>query len=87
MHELALIRDIIARLEAIAAENSARRISRIRLRVGALSHISPDAFREQFKMMAGGRSVLDGTTIEIYVADEMDEHAQDVLLESVDIEC
>ncbi|MEM4357083.1 MAG: hydrogenase/urease maturation nickel metallochaperone HypA [Candidatus Nitrosocaldus sp.] len=88
MHELALIKDIIARLEAIAIENNARRIRSIRLRFGALTHTPAEVFKEQFKIiaMAEGKSILDGTEIEIEVADEMDDNAQDVILESVELE-
>ncbi|MEO9364649.1 MULTISPECIES: hydrogenase/urease maturation nickel metallochaperone HypA [Candidatus Nitrosocaldus] len=88
MHELALIKDIITRLEAIAIENNARRIRSIRLRFGALTHTPAEIFKEQFRMMATaeGKSILDGTKIEIEVADEIDDDAQDVILESVELE-
>lgn len=86
MHELALIKDIIARLEVIAAENNAKRIRSIRLRFGALTHTPVEIFKEQFLMMSEGKDLLNNTTIEIEVADEMDDNAQDIILESVELE-
>lgn len=86
MHELALIRDIITRLESIALENDARRVRSIRLRFGALTHTPPELFKEQFKIMAKDKSILDGTVVEVEVMDEVDEHAHDVILESVELE-
>lgn len=86
MHELAFIKDIIARLEVIAAENNAKRIRSIRLRFGALTHTPVEIFKEQFMMMAEGKDILHGTSIEVEVADEIDDNAQSVILESVELE-
>ena len=48
MHERALMRDVLARVEQLAGEEGAVRVTRIDVRLGALSHFTPDHFREHF---------------------------------------
>lgn len=86
LHELSLIRDIIARLEDIAAENNARRIRGIRLRFGALTHTPPELFKEQLRMMVKDNELFYGMEIDVEVMDDIDDNAQDIILESVDLE-
>ncbi len=54
MHELSLIRNLLNKLEMIAIENDAKIVS-IKIRLGALAHISPEHFREHFVAMAKGK--------------------------------
>ncbi len=86
MHEIHLLKDLINKLERIAEENDANRVTKIKLRCGALSHISPEYLRYHFMNMTKGRELFNDTHIEIEVMEEIDDHAYDILLESVSLE-
>ncbi len=87
MHELSLIADLVRKIEAIAREHRATRITGVKVALGALSHISPEHFREHFVQAARG-TVAEGARLEIEVLTDMnDPRAQDVFLDSVEIEC
>ncbi len=61
MHELGITRNIVA----IVAENAGERIvSRVRLQIGKLSAIMPDAIQFCFDVCSKG-TVLEGATLEI----------------------
>jgi hydrogenase nickel incorporation protein HypA/HybF len=56
------------------------------VKLGALSHFSPDHFREHFEQASRG-TVAEGASLEIeLLTDISDPRAQDVIVESVDIE-
>lgn len=86
MHETGMVRDLVCRLEKIAKENHEGRVARARVWLGALSHMSPTHFREHFTEAARGTAMAN-----IALAIELSEdpghpRAQDVILESVDLE-
>jgi hydrogenase nickel incorporation protein HypA/HybF len=86
MHETALVRDIVHRIEDLARSAGARRVTRAKIWLGALSQISLEHFREHFVIEARD-SLAAGAVLEIAVSDDPhDPHAQDVRLESVDID-
>lgn len=86
MHEFSLIADLLNKIQTISAENNNGRILSVKVRLGALSHISPDHFREHF-CQATENTSLEGARLEIDVlTDETDPQAQEILLDSVDIE-
>ena len=61
MHELGLCEDIVAAVEQRAA---GRAVARVRVRVGGLHHVHPDAFEQSFAMAAAG-GVADGARAEL----------------------
>ncbi len=86
MHESSLMRGLLRTIEELAAREGASAVTAIRLRLGALSHFSPEHFREHFDRVAPG-SCAEGATLEITTSDDIDDpHAQDVLIESVEVE-
>lgn len=86
MHEASLMKTLMRRVEDLAREHGARRITRIAVKLGALSHFSPDHFREHFEQASRG-TVAEGASLEIeLLTDISDPRAQDVIVESVDIE-
>ena len=52
MHETALVRDIVWRIEDLARTTQARRVSGAKIWLGALSHLSAEHFREHFALEA-----------------------------------
>ena len=86
MHETALVRDVVRRIEDLARATGAHRVPSARIWLGALSHLSADHFREHFAIAAQG-SIAAGATLVIEVSDDPDDpHAQNVRLESVDLD-
>lgn len=86
MHEASLMKTLMRRVEDLAREHGARRITRIAVKLGALSHFSPDHFREHFEQASRG-TVAEGASLEIeLLTDISDPRAQDVIVESADIE-
>jgi hydrogenase nickel incorporation protein HypA/HybF len=78
VHEKHLTEDLVRELEAIAAAEGGR--------LGALSHFTPEHFREHFDGAAAG-TLAEGTAINAVLAtDPTAPDAQGVLLETVELE-
>jgi hydrogenase nickel incorporation protein HypA/HybF len=85
MHETALVRDVVHRIEDLARSTGSR-VTRAKVWLGALSHLSVEHFREHFAVEARD-TLAAGAALEIDVSsDPEDPHAQHVRLESVDLE-
>ena len=85
MHEKHLTEDLVRQLETLAAEEGAR-VSRIRVRLGALSHFTPEHFREHFDEAAAG-TLAEGAEVQAELdTDPTAPGAQSVLLETVELE-
>ena len=86
MHELSLLSDLMRKITSVAQEQHAEKVVSIRVKLGALCHLSPAHFREHFTHAASG-TVAEGTQLEIEVlTDQSDLNAQEIVLESVEIE-
>ena len=86
MHEHSLMTDLLRKIEGIGREQKARRILGVRIRLGALSHISPDHLNEHFVQAAAG-TMAEGARLDIVeIPDTSDPNAQEIILESIDIE-
>ncbi|MDR5697136.1 MAG: hydrogenase maturation nickel metallochaperone HypA [Armatimonadota bacterium] len=78
--------DLIRRVELAARRHGARRVTLVRLRLGALVQVSPDHLREHFAEAARG-TLAEGCGVEIEVLDDVGgQYAQDVVLDSIEIE-
>jgi hydrogenase nickel incorporation protein HypA/HybF len=78
--------DLVRRIEAAAAGEGGARVVRIRVRLGALSHFTPEHFREHFETASRG-TLAEGAEVEAELrTDPTEPEAQGVLLESVDLE-
>jgi hydrogenase nickel incorporation protein HypA/HybF len=86
MHETAIVRDIVRRITELAGAANARRVARANIWLGAFSHLTADHFREHFTVEAKG-TVAETAAIEIQVStDVTDPHAQQVRLDSLQID-
>ncbi|MGF1474858.1 MAG: hydrogenase/urease maturation nickel metallochaperone HypA [Geminicoccaceae bacterium] len=86
MHEASLMTGLIRRIEKIAEQERASRVTRVRVWCGALSHMSAAHCAEHFREAARG-TIAEGAALDVTVSDDItDRRAQDVMLESVDIE-
>ena len=61
MHETALVRDVVRRIEDLARATSAHRVTGAKVLLGALSHLSAGHFREHFTIEA--RDTLAGGAV------------------------
>ena len=85
MHEFSLIKDLLGKITAIAKENGSDKVIGVKVKLGAMAHISPDHFREHFDHEVAG-TVAEGARLEIEVLqDRFDRHAQEIILDSVEV--
>jgi hydrogenase nickel incorporation protein HypA/HybF len=86
MHERALMKDVMAKIEEVARADGAVRVTRVRVRLGALSHFTAAHFREHFDDASSG-TIAEGAVVDAVLADDLaDPRARDVVLESVEVE-
>ena len=86
MHETGLVRDLIRKVEALVRENGAARAKQVQVSIGALAHFSPEHFREHFVEESIG-SLCEGAQLCIRESQDMsDPSAQDILLDSLEVE-
>lgn len=86
MHELSLINNLLNKVNSIAQEQKAKRIVGVKVKLGSLSHISAEHFREHFYEGVAG-TAAEGARLDIETSSDVnDPHAQDILLQSVEME-
>ncbi len=86
MHEKAVMNDLMRKIETESSAEGGARVTRIRVRLGALSHFTEAHFREHFEDAARG-TVAEGAEIEAELrTDPTEPEAQGVVLESIDVE-
>jgi hydrogenase nickel incorporation protein HypA/HybF len=83
---MSLIHDLMRKIETIARDQNASKVASVTVRLGALAHISADHFREHFEEESKG-TIADGARLEVVtLTDENDPQAQDIILDSVEVE-
>jgi len=86
MHEIHLLKDILNKVDSIAAINSAKKVSRLTIWLGAFSHISAEHLMEHFVEESRGR-ICEGAKVDVDVSKDTEHpQAQEIVLQSVDIE-
>lgn len=85
MHEHSLMADLLRKIEQVATDNNAERVTRVRVWLGALSHITPEHFREHFEDGTRG-TVAEGAELEVETSDDATHpEAQRILLRNLDV--
>lgn len=85
MHEASLMKDLMRKLLDVAGRQKAERVVALKVRLGALSHMTPGHFAEHFEQAAAG-TMAEGAAIECEVeTDIQSPTAADVILESVEV--
>ena len=64
MHEMALAESVLAIVEQAARQHAASRVTGVRLEIGTLSQVEPDALRFCFEAVQRA-SIADGAPLEI----------------------
>ncbi len=86
MHEHSLVAGLIGKIESIALENGGKKVTGVRVRLGALSQMSGTHFRGHFLDAVHG-TLAEGAELEIEeMTDVAAPDAQHILLESVELE-
>ena len=82
---MSLLNDLMNKIQAIAETENVEHVTKVKLKLGALAHISSDHLREHFEE-AAVNTVAENANLEIITSD--DTHApdaQDIVLLSVDV--
>ncbi len=86
MHETALVRDVVGRINQLANAASVHRIVAAKVWLGALSHLSAKHFRDHFAIAAAGTPAA-AAALEIEISDDPhDPNAQHLRLESIELD-
>ena len=86
MHEGSLMRALMRRIDEVAAQAGATRVTAVRVRLGALANMSPEHFREHWEDAAAGSIAQDAVLTTELSTDPTDPNALDVTLVSIDVE-
>lgn len=86
MHEASLMANLMRRIDEVARAEGARRVVGISVWLGALSHMSSEHLAEHFEQVAAG-TIAEGARLDVAVSDDTDDaKAQEIVLESVEVE-
>jgi len=86
MHEASLMRDLMRKIDSLVKTEGAGKVTTVSVWLGALSHMSPEHFREHFEQ-ASKATVAEGASLDIETsADIQDPNAQHLLLRSIEVE-
>jgi len=86
MHESSLVRGLVRKVEEVAREAGAERVTGVSVRLGALSPLSPESLIEHFDHATIGTSLQGASMHVVSSNDETDPNALEVILESVEVE-
>jgi hydrogenase nickel incorporation protein HypA/HybF len=86
MHEHALMADIVHKIDQTALEGGGDRVTSVTVMLGALSHFTPDHFREHFLDATRG-TIAEGAEVLATLNEDISApHADGVILQSVEFE-
>ena len=86
MHEKALMDDLMRKILGSAEAEGGTRVTRVCVRLGALSHFTEAHFRGHFADASRG-TLAEGAAVEAQLGtDPTEPYAQGVVLESIDVE-
>ena len=86
MHEHGMVAGLLRQVGEVASAEGARKVVKVSVWLGALSHMSPAHFAEHFRREAAG-SLAANAELDCAVSDDIaDPRAESVLLQSVEVE-
>ena len=86
MHEFTHLKYIMEKLTQISEQEGGARIAVVRVTIGALTHVSPSYFQAHFERAASGTVAQGADLVVLENMDKDDPLAQEIVLNSVDIE-
>ena len=85
MHEFSIIKDLIHKIITIAREQKAKKVVGVTVKLGALSHISPDHFHEHFVHASQG-TIAEGARLNIIaMTNSTNPRSLEVVLENIEV--
>lgn len=85
MHEKGVVDHLIRKIIELAKRENARKVTKVSVILGALSHMSKEHFKEHFDVAALG-SIAQGAEIEAEECQDIDDpNAMVVILKSIDV--
>ncbi|HEV2350117.1 MAG TPA: hydrogenase maturation nickel metallochaperone HypA [Terriglobia bacterium] len=86
MHESSLMAGLMRQVDSIARSQKATKVVGVKVKLGALSHMSPEHFQEHFDVASRG-TLAEGAALSIEILPDLsDPHAQEILLDSIEVE-
>ncbi len=85
MHEQSLMNDLMHKILQLADDQRASKITKVSVKLGALSHMSKEHFKEHFDISARGTIAQDAEIDAEESQDIHDPNAQSILLKSIDV--
>jgi hydrogenase nickel incorporation protein HypA/HybF len=85
MHEQSLMNNLMNKILSLAEKEKATQVTKVSVKLGALSHMSPEHFIEHFNISAKG-TIAENATIDTEEDQDInDPNAQSILLKSIDV--
>ena len=85
MHERHLMDDLMGKILTVAHDHGAERVTMVEVWLGALSHMSPEHFREHYDEVAAG-TIAEGAELRCEQSDDPHHsQANGILLRNVDV--
>jgi len=81
MHEHKLVSRVLEKVREVARTEGAERVTALSVRLNKSSHVTPDQFRNHFKLIATG-TVAESAALDVRVDQELDE---ELCLDSIDV--
>lgn len=86
MHEKSLMDDLMKKILLLAEKEQASKVTRVRVKLGALSHMSKEHFQEHFDIASQG-TLAEGAQIEAEESEDLhDPNASSVVLKNIDVQ-
>lgn len=82
MHEQAMMSDLVQHIVTVAEAEGASSVTHVEVELGALSHFTPDHFREHYVDATRG-TIAEGADVDATVSDE---RGADVVLLGLELE-
>lgn len=85
MHEKSVMNHLMNKILSLAKKEKAAKVTKVSVKLGALSHMSPAHFKEHFTISAKG-TIAEHAAIEAEEGQDIhDPNAQTILLKSIDV--
>ena len=85
MHEYSLMNNLMHKILLLAEKEHATKVTKVSVKLGALSHMSPEHFKEHFNISAKG-TIAENATLDTEESLDINEpNAQTILLKSIDV--
>ena len=85
MHEKSLTDNLIKKIIQLAEKEKAKKVTKVSVKLGALSHMSKEHFKEHFDLSAKG-TIAENALIDAEESNDIhDPNAATILLKSIDV--